>query len=71
MSRATVQILGEWRGKQAGSMPTSASNMLALPFCSATSQSFLNACRLCTGEATILVGLAGMLPASALEIGRE
>ena len=50
MNRATVQSLGEWRGKHAGSMPASASNMLALPFCSATSQSFLNACELCRGE---------------------
>lgn len=68
MNRATVQTLREWRGKQAGSMPASASNMLAVPF-SAASQSFLNTCRLCKGSATILVGLAGMMPASALEIG--
>ena len=51
---------------EAGTMPAWASNMLALPFRKNVFDTFRTRVRHAQGSATILVALAGMLPASHL-----
>jgi hypothetical protein len=45
MTQASVETLHQWKRRQSGSMPDWASNMLAVPFSSVTSQRFLDASR--------------------------